>query len=631
MDNFNIKQRITRECFDRLPWDFYIPKMTIQILPSDVVDQIAAGEVVERPAHLVKELVENSLDAKATQITVEMADGGRCVKVTDNGHGMGDADLPLAVQRFATSKIQSSQDLWSLGSFGFRGEALASIASVSKLNLVSKTAKDKLGNLLVSNFGKIQPLEKIAHGGGTTVQVQQLFENIPARLKFLKTPAAEHQQIKNVLKALALAHENVEMKVMEAGQLWSMWPAADSRLARASNILENPHLFHNKKTKDGIQVEVVFCDPHHIQKTSKNIWIFAQNRWIQDRSLQAAVLEAYRNLLMHGEYPTCCVWVDVPPSEIDINIHPTKSAVKFVEPSKVFRAVYHALREGLERAPWVQTGFSTQPENNNASETPSILQRDLNFTGQPLTLFQDYLGRASDFSVVNTPRKPNLDSFKTVSERPIEYTISYETIETSPAVTPGYWRSLKVVGQVGLTYLVCESRDGVVFVDQHAAHERIMFEKLMNGWKKNNIEVQKFLIPLIVELPEDQRECIEKNLPEFKAFGMEIEIMGPQAVGVTAAPAGIQEKALYEVVRKTAEDLADKGGSTAFEKNLSEIFSLMACHSAVRSGQALGSEQIQELLTQMDEFPLSSFCPHGRPVSVSYPFPEIERDFGRRG
>jgi DNA mismatch repair protein MutL len=317
---------------------------TIQVLSAEVINQIAAGEVVERPAHLVKELVENSLDAGSTVVQIDVNFGGKFIKISDNGHGIVKEDLALALQRHATSKIKKTNDLWNLSTYGFRGEALASVAAVSKLTLQSN------GFQIKSDFGLISDVMPSSVLAGTHLTVESLFENVPARLKFLKSDSSELAQIRNVIKALALAYPQVEFKLIENGKLDLFFK---SNKDRASQVLGLEKIYTQEFKNQNFTVKAYFSSPHDVQKTSKNIWIFAQKRWIQDRALQTAVMEAYRSLLMHGEYPHVVIDLECTPDVIDVNIHPTKSQVKFQDASEAFRSVHAAVRKGLETAPWI--------------------------------------------------------------------------------------------------------------------------------------------------------------------------------------------------------------------------------------------------------------------------------------
>lgn len=620
-----------------------IPPMSIQVLPPEVVDQIAAGEVVERPAHLVKELVENSIDAGATRVHVEFFDGGRIVKVIDNGKGMAPEDLPKSLERFATSKISKTDDLWKLRTFGFRGEALASIAAVSKLTLTSRREGDEQAHQLISEYGRKKDIDKVGGSQGTTILIENLFDNTPARLKFLKSDAAENTAIKTTLKAMALSHHHVEFRIQENGKLVSFWPACKNRKDRVEQILEIKPLFEGEATRENVRAYAVFADPHNVAKTAKNIWLFAQNRWVQDRSIQAAVNEAYRNLLMHGEYPIAVVWVEVDPDCVDVNIHPTKSQVKFQEPSLAFRAVAAALRGTLEQAPWLRAEERPRPPQPLSDVSPSEYSstQGLPNFAVPAMPKENLAFQDASLGVTQFQKKDFKFPVSAVNEPKIGYqalaeaAASRDAMSLPPATEQvseparGYWSSLEVLGQANLTYIVTQSREKIVFVDQHAAHERVVFEKLMSAWKGGKVDVQDFLFPLAVDMAPEKVEALLGIAKEVERLGVHIEALGPGTVGVKAAPLMIKESILSSVLDKMASEIVEQGGSFSLERVVGDICATMACHSVVRAGQALGMEQMKSLLRDMDLFPLSSFCPHGRPVSVEYPFYKLEKDFGR--
>lgn len=619
--------------------------MAIQVLPPEVVDQIAAGEVVERPSHLVKELVENSIDAGATRVHVEFGEGGRRVKVIDNGHGMAPEDLPKALERFATSKISETNDLWKLKTFGFRGEALASISAVSRLTLTSRRPQDEQAFQLISEFGKRCDIDRVGGSQGTTILMEELFHNTPARLKFLKSDSAEATSIKTTLKAMALSHYNVEFRIQENGKLVHFWPACSSRKDRVEQILEVKPLYIGEASRENVRAYAVFADPHNVAKTARNIWLFAQNRWIQDRSLQAAVNEAYRSLLMHGEYPIAVVWVETDPDFVDVNIHPTKSQVKFQDPSLAFRAVAGSLRSSLEQAPWLPPTSRPAPTAQGAMDEtfkgtqglPNFAPTEnLGFTDQSLktTQFQkkDFHFGFNNSRSESTLQQPKM-SYQTLAdaaESRQDFTPSnpVQDLPSMPAVR-GYWSSLEILGQANLTYIVTQAQDKLVFVDQHAAHERVVFEKLMTAWKGGKIDIQDFLFPLAIDLSPEKVEGLMSQAKEMERLGVFIETLGPGTVGVKAAPLMIKDSILSKILDQVASEIVEQGGSFSLERAVGDICATLACHSVVRAGQSLGTEQMRNLLQEMDMFPLSSFCPHGRPVSVEYPFFKLEKDFGR--
>ena len=644
----------------------------IQLLPAEVIDQIAAGEVVERPAHLVKELVENSLDAGATEVEVDFAMGGRWISVTDNGFGMGSEELALALSRHATSKIAKSEDLWALESYGFRGEALAAIAAVSRLSLSSRQRGQDRAFQIKSEFGKLTEVMPTGGEVGTKVVIEELFSNLPARLKFLKSEAAEHQQIKNVVKALALAFPQVSFRLLQRGKLLSYWPAKEVILERVQEVFEQQTgLYWLDCEEQGVKVKAAISAPHLTVGSSRQIWLFAQRRWVQDRSLQAAVMEAYRHLLMHGEYPMLALWVEVDAEDIDVNIHPTKSQVKFRRPNEVFRAVMHSLRKTLEQAPWVeeltagrepreQSSSPNQSSNLGRSQSQSPNQSpnqssdqssDQSFVAEAVKQYSQQKSysqpptaqsfSAPEFFRTQYKTKVGSDSFKreqkgwgpspTSSDRPMpSVAVPTPTDPPQSAAQVGRWASLQVIGQSHLTYIVAQNERSVVFVDQHAAHERVAFERLMTAWKGKQIDVQRFLVPLILDMDAALVEALLSQAPVLVALGIQVEQAGPESIAVLEAPSLLKEQGLYQALEMMAKEVMEQGGSFAVEKVIGDICATMACHSVIRAGQALSQEQMEDLLRQMDEYPLSSFCPHGRPVFVEYPVAELERDFGRK-
>lgn len=581
--------------------------MSIQLLDADTINQIAAGEVLERPANLVKELIENSLDAGATQIDIEIDHGGRSLKVSDNGKGMSAKDLELSIARHATSKINKFSDLWSLNTFGFRGEALASASAVSRMTITSRLQGEGHAFQLKNEFGKISAVISVGGEPGTEVFITNLFENVPARLKFLKTDSAEVSNILKSIRAMALSTPTVGFKVRQNGQVKAYYPVAKDFVSRAQDVLGFEKLYVASKKIDNFEVEIIYSSPNDVAHSSQSIWIFVQGRWIQDRGIAKAIFDSYRNLLMHGEYPICVIHLKCNPNVIDINIHPTKSQVKFQNSSDVFRLVHGTLRSELEKAPWLEQVFNKEPTREIASD----------FTHYNSETLQDSAFAITAFRQKNIEASPML---------------SGTTLPTARTVEPiqmEYWGNLQILGQANLTYILAQSRHSLILVDQHAAHERVVFEKLFKSWKENKTEIQNLLLPLPIAMEPHFIESILKLTAELMQAGIQIERSGPDAIYVTGIPAIIKESAVENIVEKIARDSHEYGGSFAIEKSIGDIFASMACHSVVRAGQALSNDEMKELLAQMDEFPLSSFCPHGRPVYKEYTFNELDREFGR--
>lgn len=650
----------------------------IHLLESDVIDQIAAGEVVERPAHLIKELVENGLDAGATSVEVEYDQGGRRVRVTDNGKGILASDLSLALARHATSKILRADDLWSLNSFGFRGEALASIGSVSRLSLTSRPFNQNTAHKLISEFGRLGNVEPTGANPGTTVTVEELFENVPARLKFMKSDGAEAAQIKATLKALALAHEGIEFRLRTKGKTEALWTKTDSFLGRAKMVLGIERLFASTFEFEGFNVQVVYASPHDVAGNARNILIFVQGRWVQDRGLQAAVIDAFRGLLMHGEYPIAVIRVTAPNGEVDVNIHPTKSQIKFRDPQIAFRSVNRALREAIEKAPWLDnknsepSGVSNRAElgkkfsvaeltreyggtvQNTPTQNLSVLNEasasvvsELSLATAPVHSLGRFEGpefsavqfrQKQDFTVRPANAGEDTEHHQTMGQTMGLSDLSgnnksklstFQSHAGSEKVVTGAWSRLQIIGQADLTYIVTQDKNGLVLIDQHAAHERVAYEKLMQAWKNGDVDVQTLLLPLTIELEVEAVESIMSVAQNLENLGLSLDQVGPQAVAVRAKPTLISDQALKSVILNLGREMVERGGSFVLEKKIGDVCATLACHSVVRAGQSLSRDQMAGLLVQMDEFPLSSFCPHGRPVSVEYSFHKLERDFGR--
>ena len=586
--------------------------MRIQKLKDEVVNQIAAGEVVERPAHMVKELLENSIDAGATEVEIDIAEGGRDLKIIDNGKGIHSEDLELAIQRHATSKILKTEDIWNVNSFGFRGEALASIAAVSEMDLFSKPENEN-GSELKITFGQIKPTQSSAGQFGTRIRIKNLFKNIPARMKFLKSDSAELTQIKQTLKALAMAHPHVSLRVRHKDKLLFYWPSSENLKERVETVLEQEELYEASAELGKFKMRALVSSPNNVLHQSRQMWTFVRGRHVNDRNLQYAITEAYRGLLMHGEYPIAAVFLDCPPAEVDVNIHPTKSQVKFRDKQGAFRAVHRGIRELLEKAPWLENLVSSQakpivPVISTASPQPVAQQFQ----------FEQPRFSSTQFNIRSTQPMPRMENLEAARD-----------IEVENATANPSWTRLQVLGQTNHTYIITQSDTSMVLVDQHAAHERVIYETLMRDWKNKKTEVQDLLIPLTVDLSEEEVLSIKPFLSELAEFGLLMEEMGPSVLAVRSIPSIIKEDSLVHAIHKMAADILENGDSFRLEKAVSEVFATMACHSAIRAGQPQSIEQMQSLLKQMDEFPLSSFCPHGRPVFIEYGFNEIERRFGR--
>ncbi len=597
--------------------------MAIQILSKEVINQIAAGEVLERPSNLVKELIENSIDAGATEIDIDVDQGGKFLRVQDNGTGMSREDLMLALNRHATSKLSEFSDIWNLSTYGFRGEALASAAAVSQLSIVTRTRDSAHAIQVKSDFGNLSEVHEVGGDFGTQITVDELFVNVPARQKFLKSDSAEVTQIMKVVKAFALCHPDIAFKVKQRGVLKAFYPKASSHLERVKVVMDVDEMFESVKENSQMKAHVIHSSPNMVAKTSQNLWIFVQKRWIQDRAIQRAILDSYRNLLMHGEYPFAVVFLDCDPQVVDVNIHPTKSQVKFQDAGSAFRVVHGALRESLEKAPWLKSMFSESSGTGENKEVGRYYE-----SVAPIEMAQEAAALSTSFDFNRAQFKQKSYEIKLEEPTPLVYT-TQSTPEQTQLEVNSMWASLQVLGQVNLTYILAQSRNALFLVDQHAAHERVNFEKLMLSFNKSDFEVQSFLLPLTMDFEPDKFEAILSLKEDLKRIGVDIEQAGPSTLSINSAPIFVKDKAVTEILSKMADDALEMGASYSLEKRISDIFATMACHSSVRAGQSLSHEEMKELLVRMDDFPLSSFCPHGRPVFKQFTFRELDRDFGR--
>ncbi|MEI7974202.1 MAG: DNA mismatch repair endonuclease MutL, partial [Bdellovibrio sp.] len=591
----------------------------IRELPAQTIDQIAAGAILERPAPLLKELLENSLDAGAKVLGIDVWNGGRELRIRDDGHGILSEDLPLAVKRFATSKLRDFEDLLSVRSFGFRGEALASLLSVSRLSIRSRPQLQEKGLELRGEFGEIQEIREIEMSPGTEIEVRDLFQNVPARLKFLKSEVSELAQIKSVLKALALARPEIHLILRIEGDLSESY-SPSSALQRVRTVLKSELIFHVHSESEFWRGDFYFSAPELRQRTSKNMWFFVNSRWVQDRSLQAAVLDAYRNFLMHGDFPSVAVFIQASAGSVDFNVHPQKNQIKFQDSSGVFRWVRNSLLNEIEKAPWNQRGgyrdFQPILSNSRLDQESKVSQ----------VLAKDSLALADSQVPVSGIREPVLPDFPNqfhyhrkadessflASAPAFLNKFGSDSIANENPSARGYWSSRDLIGQANLTYLVCQDPEGLLLIDQHAAHERILFESWVQAFSQGKIQVQRFLIPLVLDLSAEKIEVLLQQKHSLDQAGIEVEALGPTSLGVLSAPELMRDSALGQSLEKMAEALLEKSGSNCVEEKLRELFASLACHSAIRAGQSLSRLEMQALLRQMDEHPTSSHCPHGR-------------------
>jgi DNA mismatch repair protein MutL len=591
--------------------------MTIRILPPEVASQIAAGEVVERPASVVKELLENALDAGAKSVTVKITDAGRTlIQVADDGAGIPAGELTLAVERHATSKLVSADELFRIATLGFRGEALASIGSVSRLTITSRTADSPAGARLRVEGGIIGRVEKVGAPVGTVVSVEELFSNVPARLKFLKQDTTERRAIDALLTRYALAYPQVRFKISE-GNTSSLQTSGDGDrraiLASLYGVDVARQMLEVLSEEDGLKL-TGFISPVALTRSNrKEITFFINGRWVQDTPLTAALLQAYHTLLMVGRYPLAAVFLQVPPEDVDVNVHPAKAEVRFRNPDKVFSFVQRSVRRAiLAFTPVPQVA----PQNlwGNSQSQPRTID--------PMWSLAHEEPPALSSQLYPPGTRPAGSGQEAEGGQPLEVVTQPSAFEKVPL--------LRLIGQIGATYLVAEGPDGLYLIDQHAAHERVLFEKLMAQHEQKAIPSQALLTPVIVHLPLASAKLLEGQLDVLQHFGFHVEPFGQNSYQVRAMPSLFANSdpaaALYALVEDFEED------ETPLQNELeSKIAGRVCKRLAVKAGQVLSPDEQRALLNDLETCASPRTCPHGRPTMIHLSVDMLERQFGRKG
>ena len=629
----------------------------IKILPEILSNKIAAGEVVERPASVVKELVENALDAGSSRITVEIEAGGRSlIRVSDNGSGMNHDDALLAIERYATSKIYTDEDLFSIRTLGFRGEALPSIASVSRLSLVSREAGSAAGTEVVVDGGKIRNVTETGAPPGTMITVRQLFFNTPARRKFLKTVNTEMGHITDTLAAIAMGHTRVRFRLLHNGRVVKDWPANDDGRLRAADILgdglENA-LLPLTLENDALGISGWIASARVTRPTSRGLYTYVNGRFIRDRGIQRALFDAYAGRIMKGQFPVAVLFLTIAADRVDVNVHPTKHEVRFADQPAVYEAVRHAAADALkasEAALWSTATDSVpdaeRPVQPDPLARPEHLARPEQLAyriQEPRRLFHPapkpgafagFPGSAPDRvsdRITGSPQKPPVISGGADIPSPPKDPWADEPADERSEETDSAKRrfsDLRIIGQVHNTYVLCEGSDGLILIDQHAAHERVVFEQLKTR-SGSGVAAQHLLMPETVDLDFREAALMETLLPDLSRIGLELEPFGGNTFVVKTVPALMAGREVAPLVREIAGKMAETEYAPDLADALDPVLILMACHSAIRAGQSLEERQIRGLLAQMDACHSPSHCPHGRPTWIRWGFADLEKAFKR--
>jgi DNA mismatch repair protein MutL len=566
----------------------------IRILSEKVASQIAAGEVVERPASVVRELIDNSIDSGASRILIKIENGGRnLIRVADNGAGMDRDDLLLCAERHATSKINELSDLFSVRTLGFRGEAIPSIAAVSRMAITSRTPDQLAGFRLKLQGGKINEIEETGAPLGTTVEVKDLFFNTPARKKFLRSAPTETDHIVDTLSRIALPFTKLSFRLDDRDKILLSLPSVDSDVSRLSALFGHEvagSMIPMMKEIQGLRLSGYLSPPEWDRARGDHLFMYVNRRSVRERLLTHAVIEGYGSRLMKGRYPYAVIFIEIDPVLVDVNVHPAKQEVRFHQNRLVHEAVKTVVEEILR-----QKAAALFRVPSSASE--GAMER---------------VGRIEE-------------PISEYASTPAEVTISREP---EPQVQLMIKESPVVLGQLKETYILCETKEGLLLVDQHAAHERRVFEKLKKSYDSATLECQPFLIPPTVEFSPSESRTILKKMEELSQLGITLEHFGGSTFMVRSVP-NILVDVHWESFLREILPLLEEQGAVKGDQVVESLLSLMACHGAIRAGQRLSKEEMIALVEQLDEVEVPTNCPHGRPVFKRLSFYEIEKMFRR--
>lgn len=596
--------------------------MPIHILADELVSQIAAGEVVERPASVVKELVENALDAGADEIRIEVAQGGRkLIRVSDNGAGIPAAEVGLAFTRHATSKISSTDDLSRITTLGFRGEALASIAAVAHVTCITRGRGEQVGTQLRVAAGGAGDRRGIGAPPGTTITVEDLFHSIPARLKFLKADSTERRHIDALVTRYALAYPAVRFRLTHdsrtAFESSGSGKLMDALIAVYGLQVAQSMLAVEAGPDRPISVSGYVSAPELSRANRNDLTLFVNGRWVQDRNLAWAVVQAYHSMLMVGRYPLCFLRVDVPPEEVDVNVHPAKSEVRFRNPNEVFGAVQRVVRAvliGRAPVPTVPLAPAQQVERP---------------TGWPAP------GDAGSLERLRALGSESPSAQPTQFQMPIKPAAAVSAQPTSSDLAPAVATAkpplpaLRVLGQVGAMYIVAEGPEGMYLIDQHAAHERVLYEKFMAEHTQHSLAVQNLLEPQPIEVPTENVELLTEHLDLLAGIGLSLEPFGGTTFLMRSVPAILAREDPRSVMADVLAEI-DAGDVPMQADEEARLIIRVCKRAAIKAGQTLALAEMQELIRQLEACAAPRTCPHGRPTMIHLSAEQLAREFGRR-
>ncbi|TET33582.1 MAG: DNA mismatch repair endonuclease MutL [Planctomycetota bacterium] len=602
----------------------------IHVLESNIVDQIAAGEVIARPASVVKELIENSLDAGAMHIEVLVRDGGkRLIEVRDDGEGIAPNDMPLALASHATSKLLKPDDLFRIGTFGFRGEALASIGSVANVTLTSMVRGAETGRTISMEGGKLGEVRECAAKAGTYAHVENIFFNVPARRKFLKGSSTEIGHIGEAVTRLALAHPGVSFTLYHNDKKVFRAPGADDLRERVGQFFGqkfSENLIPTCEEAGNLRLEALLASPHETRSSNQNQYIYVNNRFLRDRVMLAAIAEAYREFLEPRRHAIVFCFIDMPPGDVDVNVHPTKIEVRYSRPNQIFNFVRGAIRDALQSA-GLAVPFNVQrlQKPPQAVEQHTPRQRDIPSLRERMS---PAVSGAAPQTGVRTERTdgPPAASEARADEIP---PATYESATRQPVSEPEVLPSGDSFLQVHDSFIVVETGGGFEVIDQHALHERIIYEKLRRQHEERAVQSQQLLVPEAVELPPGRAAIALDNDDAFRSFGFDIELFGENTILIRSVPVALRRTEPVGFFRDLLDELVESGAAKG-PVDPDKLLATIACKGAIKAGQRLTRGEIIALLTDRVALDDSYACPHGRPTTLSLTLDELKKHFHRR-
>ncbi|MGI9553936.1 MAG: DNA mismatch repair endonuclease MutL [Thermodesulfobacteriota bacterium] len=596
----------------------------IKILPDILVSKISAGEVVERPSSVVKELIENSLDAGAGRVQINLESGGKkLISVVDDGSGMSKDDALMCLERHATSKIDSVDDLFSLSTLGFRGEALPSIASVSRFRLLTRSPEDDSGISITVDGGKIKHVEDAGSPKGTSIEVKNLFFNTPPRLKFLKRNETELIRIVEIIQREAIANPGVVFEAYHNNNHVLRFSSRENSFERIKEIIKNSELFEINYISSGVEVNGYMSSPFEGRSNTQKLYTYVNSRPVKDRFITRMVMDSYGKMLPKGKFPQGAIFINVPKGDVDVNVHPTKHEIKFRDQSLIGTIIKNSLEGMLTTAPWI-LGYKEKISDRQGHFRESDRGKYQSLGKKP------YTGSGYNDELLNIKKNKEFSGFDENPMLNIQDSKNTELEEETLFKTEGYFSSMKIIGQVGALYIICETQNGIVLIDQHAAHERINYEIYKKNYlESGSLQKQELLIPEILELSPREVALFEKYQEELTELGFMAELFGKSSVRIKSVPAILNSVNISDVFTDLVSELDDLGESKSLNNKLDLICATMACHGSVRANQVLDEDKIYALLNSLDKAEFPHSCPHGRPVAKMITYPELEKMFGR--